>query len=214
MLRRAGRALQRAAGFRVAHASAPLRWLPVGRRYTTRVCDASVACRARSNRSVPYVRKLHQREASLSWCKTVVQRVGSILQRAAGDCEAHASAPLRWLSVGRRRSTRACDARAPCRAGCGRCMPLKRHCTSAELLPLIARPCSGVLAAPSNEQPAFVWRTQARHCVGSLWGGGAPRAFATRARRATLVLIGPYHTYGYCTSEKPHFLGERPCSDV
>ena len=60
-----------------------------------------------------------------------------------------------------------------------------------------------MLAAASNEQPAFAWRTQVRHCVGCLWEGGAARALAARARRAALVVIGRCPMEGHCSGEKP-----------
>ena len=70
-----------------------------------------------------------------------------------------------------------------------------------------------VPAVAFNEQPASR-RTQARYCVGCLWGGGAARTLTTRARRAALVVIGPCPTKGYCTGKKPSPLGARPCSNV
>ena len=98
----------------------------VGRRRSTRVCGACALCRAGCGRFMSYGRALHQREAPLPRCKTVLRRAGCGLQRAASRHLAHASAPLHWLSVGRRCSTRVCGARAPCRAGCGRSMPYGR----------------------------------------------------------------------------------------
>ena len=69
-------------------------------------------------------RALRRREASLLRRAAVVRRASCGLQRQA-SAACHARARLRSLSLGRRRSTRACYARAPCRAGCGRSMPLE-----------------------------------------------------------------------------------------
>ena len=152
--------------------------------------------------------------ASLLRCKAVLRRASRGLQRAAGlrVC-AHAIAPLRSLSLGRRRSTRACGARAPRRAGWSRSMPYGRPLHQRDGLSLGARPCSDVPAAASNEQPACACaHTRSRHCARSLSGGGAARALAARARRAALVGVGPYPMEGHCTSEtaSPSVQGRAP----
>ena len=123
MLRRAVCRRLRAAGFRVANAIAPLRWLSVGRRCSTFTCDAHPPYPAGYDRPRPYKRAIHQRKITCSRCKAVLRRARSGLERAAGFRVAHASAPLQWLPVGRRQSTHACDARAPCRADCNRSVP-------------------------------------------------------------------------------------------
>ena len=66
----------------------------------------------------------------------MVRRASCGLQRAAGIRVARARAPLRWLSLGRWRNTRACRARAPCRAGCDRPTRYERalHRRKASLL--------------------------------------------------------------------------------
>ena len=121
MVRRASCDLQRTTGCRgVTDARAPLRWLHLGKWRNMRVCRARAPCHARCDRSLRYRRALHRREASLFRCKTVVRRASSDLQRAVGIRVARAQAPLRWLSLGRWRNTRACRARAPCCVGCDR----------------------------------------------------------------------------------------------
>ena len=63
---------------------------------------------------------LNRQEASLLSCKTVVRRASCDLQCTAGFRTTDARAPLRWLSLGRWQNTRACRARATCRASCDR----------------------------------------------------------------------------------------------
>ena len=63
-------------------------------------------------------------------------------------------------------------------------------------------------------QPACAYaHTQSRHCARSLSGGGASRALAARARRAALVVVGPYPKV-HCTSKEPLPFGARRCFDV
>ena len=69
--------VSRTARLRVcAHAIAPLRSLSLGRKRSTRACGPRTSRYAGRSRLVPYGRALHQREASLFRCKTVVQRAG------------------------------------------------------------------------------------------------------------------------------------------
>ena len=126
----------------------------------------------------------------------------------------HAQAPLRWLSLGRWRNTRACRARAPCRAGCDRSYAIEGHCTGGRPLSFGARPWCDVRAVTSNAQPAFAWHTRKRHCAGCLSGGGETRELAARARRAALVVVGSAHVKGHCTGGRPLSFGARPWCDV
>ena len=120
VMRRARCSLQELAGFRAARATAPLRSLRLGRRRSTRACCACVPCRASSGRFAHRERALHRREATLFRRTAAVRRASCGLQELAGFRAARATAPLRSLPLGRRRSTRACFARAPCRASSGR----------------------------------------------------------------------------------------------
>ena len=104
----------------MARASAPLRSLSLGRRRSTRVCFVTAPCRAGCGRFMHYERPLHRREASLLRCADVVRRASRGHPEPAGICVGRAGLPLRSLSLRERRSTKACCARAPCHAGCGR----------------------------------------------------------------------------------------------
>ena len=118
VVRRASCGLERAAGFRVTDARAPVSWLSLRRSQNTRACRVRAPCCADCDRPKHYRRALRRREASLLRCKTVERRESCDLQRAAGIRVARELAPLRCLSLGRWRNTRARRARAPCRAGC------------------------------------------------------------------------------------------------
>ena len=112
---------------------------------------------------------------------------------AVGLCVARAGAPSRSLSLGRRRSTRGCRARAPCRAGCGRPIHNKRplHRRAASL-----RRCKTVVRRASCglhfAQLAFASRTPARHCACCLSGVGSPRAVPACARGVPHWLWSPH----------------------
>ena len=125
-MRRVSCGLQRAPVICVAREQAPLRWLSLGRWKNRRACRARAPCCAGCDRSTRYERVLHRREASLFRRKTVVRRASCDLQHAAGIRVARAQAPLRWVSLGRWRNTRACRARAPCCAGCDRPLRYRR----------------------------------------------------------------------------------------
>ena len=72
-----------------------------------------------------------------------------------------------------------------------------------------------MLVALPNEHPDCACaHTRSRHCALSLWGGGAARALATRARCAALVGVAPCTVRGHCTSKKLLSFGARPCFDV
>ena len=166
--------------------SAPLRSLSLGRRRSTRACDARAPCRAGCSRSDAYGRHCTEREASLLRRKAVLRRASRGLHTAAGLRVQRASAPLRSLSLGRRRSTRACDARAPRRAGCSSLRTMEGHCCSERPLSFGARPWCDVPCGLQHSARLCVCSARARHCARSLLGGGAARALATRARRAAL----------------------------
>ena len=108
----------------------------LSRRGETRELAARAPCRAGCDRSTHYDRALHRQQASFFRCKTVVRRESSDLQCAAGICVAREQAPLRWLSLESWQNTRACCARAPCRADCDRptCYERTLHRRKASLL--------------------------------------------------------------------------------
>ena len=194
----------------------PWRWLSLGRRRSTRACDARAPRRDGCGRSMRYGRPLHQREASpfaaRPWCDVP----GAASNAQTGFRVANARrAPLRWLSLGMRRSTRACDARAPRRAGCGRFMrhgrPLRQRRPPLRCKTVLRRVCCGL----QHTAGFRVTHARARHhCAGYLSGGGAARALATRARRAAMVVVGPCATEAHCASETALSFGARPCCDV
>ena len=98
----------------------PLRWLSLGMRRSTGSCDARAPRRDGCGRSIHHRRPLHQREASHS----VQDRAATSPQRPRTHSrllrDKRTGAPLRWRSLRRRRSTRACGARAPSCKGCDR----------------------------------------------------------------------------------------------
>ena len=100
-----------------------------------------------------YERTLRRREASLLRRAPVVRRASCGLQRqASAACHAR-RVRLRSLSLGRRRSTRACCARAPCRAGCGRLVPTKGTAPARGLSPSArARGATCQLRPPTPSQ--------------------------------------------------------------
>ena len=189
--------------FRLAtpHASSPhLRWS------STRGSDSSALGLRKATAPASCLSPLKQDRAAT--CQLRPPR-HSRLSRGA-----HASAPLHSLSMGMRRSTRACEARVPCRAGCNRVMTDK--------IPLRRRGFS-----PSAHGPGATWQLRpprhsrlsrgehaAQHFVRCLSGGGAARTRATRARHAALVAVGPYLLQGHCTGEMSLSIAATPCCDV
>ena len=97
---------------------------------------------------------------------------------------AHAAqARRRSLSLGRRRSTRACFARAPCRAGCGRLVSHRKACAPARGLSPSARGRGATcqLRPPTPSQHRVCRAAKARRRSLSL-GGGAALELAACAR--------------------------------
>ena len=91
-------------------------WVSLGRGRSTRACCPRAPCRAGCCRSRRKIRTLRRRKASFFRRTTVVQRASCSLQRqASAACLAQ-----RRRSLGKRRNTRSCCTRAPCRAGCDR----------------------------------------------------------------------------------------------
>ena len=103
---------------------------------------------------------------------------------------ASASALLRLLFLGKRRSTQ---------THCVRAVPhwlssvytlAKDTAPTRGLCHFGARPLCDVPAEASQNQPMFAWHTRARRCARCLSGGGAVRKVVARARRVALVVIG------------------------
>ena len=213
VVRRASYGLQRQAGFRVPRASAPRRSLSLGRRRSTQAsCCARAVPRWLWSASAPKQSTAPARGLSPP-ARAVVRRASCGLQRQASAACSRGAARLRSLSLGRRRSTRACCARAPCRAGCGRSMPTKGTAPARGLSPSArARGATCQLRPPTPSQRRVSQRG-ACACARCLWGGGAALELATRARRAALVVVGRAHKE-HCAGERPLSFGARLWCDV
>ena len=131
---------------------------------------------------MPHARALHRREAFLLQRAALMRRASWGLQRTANFRVAHARAPLRWLSLGRRRRARACCTRAPCRAGCGRPMSYASALPRREAF-LLRRAAVVRRGGRGLQRTAGfrVARARVRHCHGCLSGGGAARELSARA---------------------------------
>ena len=197
VLRRARSGLQHTAGFRVARTRARHCARCLSRRGAAR----ALATRARHAALVvvdSYFIQGHRTAAP-------ARRLSPSAQDRGAPCQlrpprhsrlsrgAHASASLRSLSIGRRLSTRACEACAPCRAGCGHVMhferPLHRRKASLHRRKTVLRRASCGLQHTAGFRVA---RTRVRHCACCLSRRGTARALATRARHAALVVVNPY----------------------
>ena len=110
---------------------------------------------------------------------------------------AHASAPLRSLSLGRMCSKRASRARAPRRAGYGRFPYYTRPMYQREALLFGTRPCCVVPAEAANTQKSSAWRTRERATALALFREEAharlPRVRAVLHARAVPVWAWPLH---------------------
>ena len=88
----------------------------LGRRRSTRACRARTPCCVGCGQSMPYERRLHQREASLIRFNAVVRRAEAVFRTACARTA---------LAVSREAAQHAnFRARAPCRTGCGRAISL------------------------------------------------------------------------------------------
>ena len=114
------------------------RSLSQGRRRTTRVRCTRAPCSAGCGRLMPYSKAVRRRDAPLLRRASVVQRASCGLKcQACAACHA-AHSCQRSLSLGRRRTTRVCCARAPYRASCGQPKPHGRTLRQREA-PLLRR---------------------------------------------------------------------------
>ena len=80
---------------------------------------ARPSCRADCGRFMRHAGAMHRQETSLVRRAAVVRRASGGFPESAGFRVERVGAPLRSLSLRRRRSTRDCFARSPCRAYCG-----------------------------------------------------------------------------------------------
>ena len=157
--------------------NATARAFPFERRHSMRACGVRAPRRAGLSRSAPYGSSLRQRDGPLRRCTAALRRASSGFQQAAFlRMRPRKSATARALSLGRRRSTRACAVRAPRRAGWRRSVPYGSpprqrngplpRCTAA-----LRRASRGL------QQAAFL-RMCARKCA-------TARALSLRKRRST-----------------------------
>ena len=175
---------------RVSRAQARLRSLSLGRRRSTRACSRA---RRAALVVVGYAlgRALRRREASLLRRAAVVRRASCGLQRQA-SAACHARARTALAVSGRRRSTRACYARAPCRAGCGRLMPRKSTASARGLSPSARARGATCQLRPPTPSSAACHAAQARTALAVSGRRRSTRACCC-ARRAALVVVG--HAY-------------------
>ena len=119
------------------------------------------------------------------------------------------------LSLGWRRSTRACCARVRCAVlvmvGLG-VKYLRR--TGGRLLSFAARPWCDVSAATSNSKPAGASSKCTRAGSTCLWGVGAALKLAARTRCAALLVVGFGPMKERCTSGRLFSFGSQPWCDV
>ena len=148
----------------------------------------------------PYERALHRRKASLLRHAAVVRRVRCRLQRQAGCrvcSKQQAHRRCFSLSLARRRSTRACCARAPRCAGCGRPVPYRRVLHRQEASLLGAQLWCGVLTAASNAKPAAASAASAQAPALAI-------SLSLRRRRSTRACCARAPRYAGCGRPVPY----------
>ena len=180
------------------------RSLSLGRRRSTRACFARAPCRAGCDRFVSHRKAAPARGLSPSARGrgvTCQLRPPTSSQRRV--CRA-AQARRRSLSLGWRRSTRACCACAPCRAGCGRSMRYQRALRRREASLLPARAVVRRASCGLQRQASAAWLARRRRGgARCLWGGGAALELAARAPcRAGCGRSVPCQK-GRCAGERP-----------
>ena len=163
------------------------RSLCLGRRRSTRACRARAKHCAGCGRSKHYTRPLRQLEVSLLRCTAVLRYASPGLQRQACAVSREEQAPLRALSLRRRRITRACGACAPRCAACWSVYALYKATAPARVLSLSVhgRAPTCQHRVPTSNRLARV-RTRDRATARSLSGEEAQHASLRRAlpRRA------------------------------
>ena len=123
---------------------------------------------------------------------------------------AHASAPPSSLSVGRRRSTRACHASAPRLEGWNWNWPSSLEGRRASKgLSRSMQGCGATRRRWPRARKVCACMQESGHCARSLSGGGAARALAARARRAMRVGIGPPAIEGRRASDRALSFGAK-----
>ena len=200
-------------GFRVANARAPLHWLSLEFRCSTRACDALAVRHDGRGRLTLNGRPLHQQEPPYS----VQDRAATCPQRPRTHSrllrDKRTGAPLCWLSLGRRRSTHACDLRAPHRKGCDRSM---QYLTAMHQREVSSIRCKVVVRCarcglPHNQ---LLRGKRAGATLLAISCIVAQHARLRRARGAPRWLWSVHAPWKATASARGLLFGARPCCDV
>ena len=146
---------------------------------------------------------------------TVVQRAScGVRHQARAACHA-AQARLRLdvsVSLGLRRSTRACCARKSCALIVVYPCHREERCAGERPYTAGARLWCDIPMAASNTNPAptATRRRRAGARCRCLWSGGAALGLAARARRTALIAVFLCHVKEPCAGERPLSSGTRP----
>ena len=137
------------------------------------------------------------------------------LQHQASAACHSAQAHLRSLSAGRTRSTQACYARAPWRAGCARKAlrrraPCRREASLLRRVAVVRRASCGL----QRQASAACLAQRRRACALCLSGGGAVHKLSARARRAALGMVVLRPIEGRHTGARLLSFDARPWRDV
>ena len=116
------------------------------------------------------------------------------IRLSLGTC---AGEPLRWLSIGMRRSTRACDACAPRRDSCGRSMHHERPLHQQDASHSVQDRAATCLLRPPTHSRTFTWQTRGR--VTTTLAVSREEAQHARLRRACGA---PHWFRSLCVSRK------------
>ena len=165
-----------------------------GGRRSTRDCSACAPCRAGCDRPIRKRRAQRRRDACLPRRALVVRRASCGLQRQASAPvlrAAAAGAPALAVS-GWKRSTRACCARAPCRAGWDRPMRVRRAMHQRKTCPLRRAPVVRRVSCGFQRQASAACLARRRRACARCLGVETQHSSLLCARRAALVVISPY----------------------
>jgi len=126
-----------------------------------------------------------------------------------------AQARRRSLSLGWRRSIRACFACARCRDRCGRFLPYQRALRQRDASLLRRKTVVRRASCGLKLQASAAWLARRRRGgARCLWGGDAALELASRARGAALAMIGSCLVERCRTGETALSFGARPWCDV
>ena len=171
------------------------RSLSLGGRRSTQALCVRAPCRAGRDRPMAHEMALPRLEVS----QHLARACGATCQLRPPTPSQHrvsrvAQVRQRSLSLGGRRSTRTCCARALCRAGCGPPMPIERALRrrqaslSFRRAPAVRRASCGLQCQPMPR----VLRGAGAPALFVSGGRNAALKLAASARRAALVVVGPW----------------------